>query len=118
MYTDPEGEDSALVVSANMVVGSNRAPAFADSDSTTEIDESMNREIERLEATFNAGDTLTIGVAVAAVDPDSDEETALLTYDLSGDAASFEINRSDGQISVRGGADVGPTRPRTVMWSW
>ena len=29
MYTDPEGEDSALAVSANMVVGSNRAPAFA-----------------------------------------------------------------------------------------
>ena len=100
MYTDPEGEDSASVISANDVVGSNRAPAFLDTESTTEVDESMNRELEQPEGAFPAAET--IGDEVAAVDPDTGE-SAQLTYELSGDAAPFEINRSDGQISVSAG---------------
>ena len=103
MYTDPEGEDSASVVSENMVVGSNRAPAFADVESTTEVDESMNREIEQLEGEFTSN--MNMGAAVAAVDPDSGE-TAQLTYDLSGDAAPFDINRSSGQLLIRSGTTL------------
>ena len=103
MYTDPEGEDSASMVSANAVVGSNRAPAFADEESTTEVDESMNREIEQQEGEFTS-DT-NMGAAVAAVDPDTDETTQL-TYDLSGDAAPFDIVRSSGQLEIRSGTTL------------
>ena len=106
MYTDPEGEDSASAVSANAVVGSNRAPAFADDESTTEVDESMNREIEQLEGDFTSNtDNTDLGDAVAAVDPDTGE-TALLTYALSGDAASFDIVRSSGQLQIRSGTTL------------
>ena len=100
MYTDPEGEDSAAVVSTNTVVGSNRPPTFADDEDTTEIDESMNREITRDEGKFETDTTL--GVPVAAVDPDTDS----LTYGLSGDAAPFKINRSGGQLSIRAGTTL------------
>ena len=103
MYTDPEGEDSASAVSANMVVRSNRAPAFADEESTTEVDESMNREIEQLEGEVAA--ETNMGAPVAAVDPDTDE-TALLTYALSGDAAPFDIVRSSGQLRIRSGTTL------------
>ena len=105
MYTDPEGEDSASVVSANMVVGSNRAPAFEDTESTTEIDESMNREITQEEGEFAEGSDRDMGAPVAAVDPDTDE-TAQLTYDLSGDAAPFDIDRSSGQLRIRLGTTL------------
>ena len=103
MYTDPEGEDSAFAVSANDVVGSNRAPAFADESSTTEVDESMNRERTQGEAEFTSDTDL--GAPVAAVDPDLDE-TAQLTYDLSGDAAPFDIDRSSGQLQIRSGTTL------------
>ena len=105
MYTDPEGEDSASAVSANDVVGSNRAPAFADDESTTEIDESMNREIEQEEGEFAEAEATDLGAAVAAVDPDTDE-TQQLTYDLSGDAAPFDIVRSSGQLQIRSGTTL------------
>ena len=106
MYTDPEGEDSASVVSANAVVGSNRAPAFEDTESTTEVDESMNREIEQLEGDFTSNtDNTDMGAAVAAVDPDTGE-TQQLTYDLSGDAAPFDIDRSSGQLQIRSGTTL------------
>ena len=104
MYTDPKGEDSASAVSANMVVGSNRVPAFEDDESTTEIDESMNREIEQVEGEFAAATNLGTA-AVAAVDPDTDE-TQQLTYDLSGDAAPFDIVRDTGQLRIRSGSTL------------
>ena len=103
MYTDPEGEDSASMVSANIVVGSNRAPTFADVESTTEIDESMNREITQDEGEFPTAQDL--GDAVAAEDPDTGE-TAQLTYDLSGDAAPFDIVRSSGLLRIRSGTTL------------
>ena len=103
MYTDPEGEDSALVVSENTVVGSNRAPTFADNDATTEVDESMNREITQDEGEFTTAQDL--GDAVAAEDPDTGE-TNQLTYALSGDAASFDIVRSSGQLQIRSGTTL------------
>ena len=46
-----------------------------------------------------------MGDAVAAVDPDTGE-TAQLTYDLSGDAAPFDIVRSSGQLQIRLGTTL------------
>ena len=100
MYTDPQGSDSASEVSANTVVGSNRAPMFEDDPSTTELDESKNRELSLDEGKERR--IVVIVGTVAAVDPDTGE-TGQLTYALSGDAAPFSIERSTGRIDLKAG---------------
>ncbi len=95
MYTDPEGEDSASKVSAAAVLTTNMAPWFDDTN-TADTDESMvSRSVNEDEYTTNT----VVGDPVTATDP----EDASLTYELSGDAAPFEIDRGTAQISVRAG---------------
>ncbi len=96
-YTDPQGSDSASQVTAAVVLTTNRAPWFDDA-STPNVDESMvDRSVD--EGEYTTTTTNTVGAAVTA----TDSESASLTYELSGDAAPFSINRADGQISVRAG---------------
>ncbi len=71
-------------------VDENRAPAFADGDSTT-------REVAE-----NTGSGVDIGSAVSASDEDNDD----LTYTLGGsDAASFSINSTSGQLRTKSALD-------------
>jgi hypothetical protein len=93
-YTDPQGSDSASMVTNAAVLTTNRAPWF--DDPSTDADESM------VERNVNEGENTSatnVGAAVTATDP----ESASLTYRLSGDAAPFSIDRATAQISVRAG---------------
>ncbi len=96
-YTDPQGEDSASQVTAAAVLTTNRAPWF-DNPATDDTDESMvDRSVN--EGAYTTNTTNTVGAVVTATDP----ESASLTYELSGDAAPFSIDRATAQISVRAG---------------
>ncbi len=98
LYADPQGPGkSATVISAGAVVASNKPPWF--DDPSTEKDESI-KEITQEEGEFPSDATLRD--AVSATDP----EGAQLTYELSGDAALFVIDRSSGQLSVRAGTTL------------
>ncbi len=67
-------------------VDENRAPVFADGDSTT-------RSVAE-----NTGSGVNIGSAIGATDADDDD----LTYSLGGtDADSFSINTTNGQLLTR-----------------
>ncbi len=71
-------------------VDENRAPTFADGDSTT-------REVAE-----NTGSGVDIGTAVSATDADEDD----LTYTLGGtDGASFSINSTNGQLRTKSALD-------------
>ncbi len=99
LYADPQGPGkSAGVVSAGAVAASNKPPWF-DDPSTGDKDESI-KEIAQEEGEFQAETDL--GDSVSATDP----ENAQLTYELSGDAALFDIDRSTGQIKVRAGTTL------------
>ena len=99
-YTDGQGANKmAFMVSDNMVQAAdtfNEEPEFPDLDPDTEGDQTdQTREVpENAEADTNVGDRVT------ATDPDGER----LMYELGGaDQDSFDIDRTDGQITVREG---------------
>ena len=94
-YTDGEGAGkSAQGVSANAVMAVppvNQDPAFAEVTATLEVAE-------------NTAARKNIGGPVMAADPDSGDT---LVYSLSGvDAASFDIDKATGQITVSSGTKL------------
>ncbi len=98
MYTDRQGPGkSASAVSSSAVDDSNRPPWFDDPH--TDPDESI-KVIEQAEQEFTS--VTALGDAVAATDP----EGRPLTYELSGDAALFTIDRPSGQLSVKAGTTL------------
>ena len=87
--------DGSLTDSINVTINitdidENRAPVFADGDSTT-------RSVVE-----NTGTGVNIGTAVSATDADEDT----LSYTLSGtDASSFSIDSSNGQLRTKSDLD-------------
>ena len=73
------------------VPGANRAPEFGGTNASRSVD-------------LSAGAGTPIGAPVTATDPDSGDT---LTYSLEGtDTASFDINRSTGQLLTLAGASL------------
>ena len=92
-YTDKQAEQTAEKVSDAAVIVNvdNRAPMFPDT-------ETGMRNVEE-----NTGAGNGIGDAVKATDPNSVD---MLTYTLGGtDMASFDIDRSDGQLEAKAKLD-------------
>ena len=97
-YTDGHGQNkTAMVVSGYDVRAAdtfNELPMFPDQDDQTEERETDQTRTVAEDAAADAN----VGDAVTATDADTD---ARLTYSLGGDdAASFDIGRADGQITV------------------
>ena len=99
-YTDGQGANkTAFMVSDNVVQAAdtfNEEPEFADQDPDTEGDQTdQAREVAE-----NSAARTNVGAAVTATDPDGE----MLMYVLGGpDQGSFDIGRTDGQITVREG---------------
>ena len=99
-YKDGHGVDkTAFMVSDNVVQAAdtfNEPPEFPDQDLDTEGDQTdQTREVAE-----NAAASTNVGAAVTATDPDGER----LMYELGGaDQDSFDIDRTDGQITVREG---------------
>ena len=88
--SDGDGSSDSIDVTIN-VTNVNEAPSFTDGANTT-----------RAIAENTASDT-NIGMAVAAIDPDTGDT---LTYTLGGaDAASFSINGTNGQLQTKAALD-------------
>ena len=89
--SDGNGGSDSIIVSINVTdVNENRAPAFADGDSTTRT------------VAENTASGVNIGTAIAATDADNDT----LTYSLGGDdASSFSIISTSGQLQTRAALD-------------
>ncbi len=97
--SDDELEDSLKVTINITDVDENRAPIFEDGSATT-------RSIAE-----NTGSGVDIGAPVSASDADNDS----LTYTLGGtDAASFEINSTNGQLRTKGALDYETKRTYSV----
>ena len=98
-YTDGHGASKSQVgASANMAQADtrNKAPVFPDQDSDTDGDQLDQERSVAENATENVGDPVT------ATDTDD-----TLTYTLGGaDAALFDINRANGQITVGSGTKL------------
>ena len=109
-YTDGEGEDKDLAqASANAVQSepANKPPAFPDQDTETEGEQT---DQERTVAENTAAAT-AIGDVVTATDPNGD----ILQYTLGGpDAASFTIDRANGQLSTKAALDFEDEETHTV----
>ena len=103
-YTDGEGADKTAVgVPTNLVVvnTANVAPEFAATETGTRM------VAENTDAAQN--------IEVPVVATDANGETTVLTYTLSGtDAASFDIDRADGQLKTK---PSWTTRRRRATWS-
>ena len=99
--SDDNGGRASIDVSIRVTdVNENRAPVFADGDSTT-------RAIEE-----NTVSGQSIGTAVAATDADSGDT---LTYTLSGtDAAAFSLVRTSGQLQTNVALDYETKRSYSV----
>ena len=102
-YTDPQGSGkNANAVSANPVQtapATNSAPAFSSATAVRSVAE-------------NAVTGANIGTVVAATDDDSDD---ILTYSLSGgDASSFDIVASSGQLQTKAALDYETKNSYTV----
>ncbi len=83
--SDGKLSDSITVTINVTDVDENNAPVFASANTTRSVAE-------------NTGSGVNIGNAVSATDPDNDD----LTYTLGGtDAASFEINSTNGQLRTK-----------------
>ena len=91
IVSDGNGGRDSITVTINVTdVDENRAPVFADGDSTT-------RSIAE-----NTASGQNIGAAVAATDADNDT----LTYSLGGtDASSFSIVSTSGQLQINAALD-------------
>ncbi|MCZ0933703.1 MAG: cadherin domain-containing protein [Gemmatimonadetes bacterium] len=87
-YTDGHGPNKQAESSAVRVTGANVAPAFSSDALTRSVPENAVAETE-------------VGAAVTATDGNGD----VLAYSFAagGDAASFEIDESTGQITVGSG---------------
>ena len=119
LYTDgksnepADAKDFAMMVTANTVLADtrNKAPFFPDQDAEMEGDQTNQERsvLENVPAIGSAAATLlvrTIGSPVVAMDSitanDGTETSEPLTYSLGGpDAASFSIDRTDGQLSTK-----------------
>ena len=108
-YTDGHGSGKSEEGAASSVVAvdtRNRAPVFPDQDMEMEGRQTAQ---ERMIAENTASGT-AIGDSVTATDSitanDGTKEPEQLTYSLGGpDAASFSINRADGQLSTKAALD-------------
>ena len=90
---------SALSAQLPVAASSNSAPMFSEGSTTA-------RSVAE-----NTGVGVNIGSAVAATDADNDT----LTYTLGGtDAASFDIERTSGQLKTRAALDYETKRAYTV----
>ena len=89
--SDGNGGSAEIAVTISVTdVDENRAPVFADGQST-------DREVAE-----NTGSGVNIGTAVSATDADDDT----LTYSLGGDdASSFSINTTKGQLRTHAALD-------------
>ena len=107
-YTDAEGAEKTVTVTAGIVAADtrNRAPVFDDQDVETERTIAENA---RAGAQLNGGE-------VTATDPNLDDD---LAYTLGGpDASSFEVSSVDateGQITVRAGTKLDFETKATYM---
>ena len=96
-YTDGEGANKSAIGSSTagvIVNNANVAPEFPDTETgMREVDENTV-----------AGED--IGALVEATDANEPTNNPVLTYTLSGtDAASFDIDRSDGQLATKAKLD-------------
>ncbi len=97
--TDGNLEDSISVTIKVTDIDENRAPAFTDGDETV-------RSVAE-----NTGSGVNIGDAVSATDPDDED----LTYTVGGtDAASFNINSTNGQLRTKDALDYETKRSYSV----
>ena len=102
-YTDNHASGkSAMAVSGNTVVEDreNRAPVFRDGG--VAAGKVITSDTRRIAENSASGDG--VGVAVVAIDPNAEEA---LTYTLGGsDKSSFDIDPTDGQITVGAGTKL------------
>ncbi len=108
-YTDgnaneDDAKDDAIGRAANAVLAGtrNKAPVFPDQDDEMEGRQTaQERMIAENSPAVTDGAPTPIGDAIAAMDEDTN-----LTYTLGGpDAASFDIDRSSGQLQVKADLD-------------
>ena len=106
MYTDgnaDEGDakDDAVGEAANVVLADtrNKAPVFPDQD--TEMDGRQTAQERMIAENTESGMPIGVNDPVGAMDEDT-----VLTYSLGGpDAASFSIDRTDGQLRTKAKLD-------------
>ncbi len=102
IITASDGSLSDTITVTINVTSVNEAPTFTDGTATT-------REIAE-----NVGPNINIGSAVTATDPDEDT----LTYTLGGtDAASFDIDSTNGQLKTKAALDFETKTTYTVTIS-
>ena len=113
-YTDPQGSEKTASGDSDRVVAvdtRNKAPEFVDQDTDTEGNQ--NTEAERTVEENTVAPNSVNGGAISATDSNSGD---VVSYTLGGpDASSFDIDLTNGQITVGVGTDVDYETKDTYM---